>query len=103
MHQFVARRRMCWKLLNELDPEIELSEGHRAADMLLVLAGLDRGERIMIQASIANARNFEKIADVLVVQHPRIRMREARTVAPSCPPSGRFVKGKRQQERRWKE
>ena len=76
-------------MLKELDLEIELSEGHRA-DMLLDLAGLDRGERIMIQASIANARDFDKIADALVVQHPRIHMREVRTGAPS----GRFVKGK---------
>ena len=95
MHQFVARRRRCWKLLKELDPEIELSEGH-GADMLLDLAGLDRGERIMIQASIANARDSDKIADALVVQHPRIHMREARAGASS----GRFVKRKRQKERR---
>jgi len=50
MHQFIDRRKRCWKLLKELDPEIELSEGHRA-DMLLDLAGIDRNERIMIQAS----------------------------------------------------
>ena len=60
MHQFVSRRRRCWTLLKELDNEIELSEGHRA-DMLLDLAGLDKPERTMIQASIANARVFEKL------------------------------------------
>ena len=41
MTQYVSRRKRCWKLLKELDPEIELSEGHRA-DMLLDLSGLDR-------------------------------------------------------------
>jgi hypothetical protein len=35
------------ELLKELDPEIELSEGHRA-DMLLELAGLDRHEKFMV-------------------------------------------------------
>jgi len=75
MHQFVSRRRRCWKLLKEFDKEIELSEGHRA-DMLLDLAGLDRNERTMIQASIGNARDFEKIADALIVQHLRIHLRE---------------------------
>ena len=90
MHRFISRRRRCWKLLKELDPEIELSEGHRA-DMLLDLAGLDKNERIMIQASIGNARNFEKIADALVVQHPRIHMRESRSTATH---PGRHVKGK---------
>ena len=55
----------------ELDPELNLSEGHRA-DMLLDLSGLERTERTMIQASIGNARDFDKIAEALVVQHPRI-------------------------------
>ena len=74
MQQYISRRRRCWKLLKELDPEIVLSEGHRA-DMLLDLAGLDRNERTMIQASIGNARDFDKIADALVVQHPRIHLK----------------------------
>ena len=81
MHQFVSRRRRCWKLLKELDPEIELSEGHRA-DMLLDLAGLDANSRTMIQASIGNARDFDKIADALQVQHPRIHLKN---VAPTKP------------------
>ena len=58
--------------------------------MLLDLAGIDRNERIMVQASIGNSRNFEKIADALVLQHPRIHMRGNRT--PTTP--RRFVKGK---------
>ena len=73
MHQYISRRRRCWKLLKELDPEIVLSEGHRA-DMLLDLAGLDKNERTMIQASIGNARDFEKIANALIVQHPRVHL-----------------------------
>ena len=71
MQQFISRRRRCWNLLIELDPEMNLSEGHRA-DMLLDLAGLEKTERTMIQASIGNARDFDKIAEALVVQHPRI-------------------------------
>jgi len=74
MHQYISRRQRCWKLLKELDKEIVLSEGHRA-DMLLDLAGLDKNERTMIQASIGNARDFEKIAEALVVQHPRVHMK----------------------------
>jgi hypothetical protein len=50
-----------------------LSEGHRA-DILLDLAGLDKNERTMIQASIGNARDFDKIAEALIVQHPRVQM-----------------------------
>ena len=77
MTQYVSRRQRCWKLLKELDPEIELSEGHRA-DMLLDLAGLDRQEKIMVQASVNNVRTFDKIADALILQHPRIHLREAK-------------------------
>ena len=77
MTQYVSRRQRCWKLLKELDPEIELSEGHRA-DMLLDLAGLDKHEKIMVQASVNNARTFERIADALVLQHPRIHLKESR-------------------------
>ena len=50
-----------------------LSEGHNA-DMLLDLAGLDKSERVMIQESIGNARDFDKIADAMIVQHPRIHI-----------------------------
>ena len=55
MQQYTSRRRRCWKLLTELDPEIKLSEDHRA-NMLLDLAGLDKNERIMIQASMQPTR-----------------------------------------------
>lgn len=74
MHQYISRRKRCWKLLSELDPELVLSEGHRA-DMLLDLAGLDKHERTMVQASIGNVRDFDKIAEALVVQHPRIHLK----------------------------
>ena len=78
MQQYVSRRKRCWKLLKELDPEIVLSEGHRA-DMLLDSAGLDKHERTMIQASIGNARDFDRVADALVVQHPRIHLKHTPT------------------------
>ncbi len=77
MKQYISRRSRCWKLLKELDPEIELSVGHRA-DMLLDLAGLDKNERTMIQASISNERDFQKVADALITQHPRIHVSDHR-------------------------
>ena len=51
--------------------------------MLLDLAGIDKDQRIMVQASIANARDYEKVADALVVQDPRIHLRESRTSSTS--------------------
>jgi hypothetical protein len=70
----VRRRRRCWNILQELDPEIELSEGH-CADLLLDPAGIDENGRIMTQASISNARDFEKVADALIAQHPHAHVR----------------------------
>ena len=81
MQQYISRRKRCWKLLKEMDPQIELSEAHRA-DMLLDLAGIEKNERTMIQASIGNVREFDKVADALVLQHPRIHVREQRRAKP---------------------
>ena len=88
MQQYMSRRRRCWNLLIELDPEMNLSEGHRA-DMLLDLAGLEKTERTMIQASIGNARDFDKIAEVLVVQHPRIHTKTTGGKGNSIPKFGK--------------
>ena len=68
-----------------------LSEGHRA-DMLLDLAGLERNERTMIQASIGNARDFDRIADALIVQHPRIHLKG--TLKQAAKPKGGKTTGK---------
>ena len=103
MTQYVSRRLRCWKLLKELDPEIELSEGHRA-DMLLELAGLDRHEKIMVQASVNNARTFERIADALILQHPRIHLKESRrtSVGKGTSSKGKGKGGKGYFRRRYK-
>ena len=53
----VSGRRRCCTLLVQMDPVIHLSEGHRS-DMLLDLSGLTREERVMVQASINNERDF---------------------------------------------
>ena len=79
-------------MLTELDPEIMLSEGHRS-DMLLDLAGLEKDKKLLIQASIGNARDFEKIAEALLVQHPRIHLTEK-----SQPSSHKGGKGPKRQK-----
>ena len=109
MQQYISRRRRCWNLLIELDPEMNLSEGHRA-DMSLDLAGLGKTERTMIQASIGNARDFDRIAEALVVQHPRIHIKTTGGKGKSHPklgkgcamrPKGRS-KGKGGKSRQWR-
>ena len=60
-----------------MDQVIHLSEGHRS-DVLLDLSGLTREERVMVQASNNNERDFDRVADALIMQHPRIHLRERR-------------------------
>ena len=65
MKQYVSRRRRCWILQVHMDPVIHPSEGHRS-DMLLDLSGLTSEERVMIQASISNERDFDRVAEALI-------------------------------------
>ena len=76
MKQHVSRRRRCWTLLDQMDPVRHFSEEHRS-DMLLDLSGLTREERVMVQASMSNERDFDRVADALIIQHPRIHLRES--------------------------
>ena len=76
MKQYVLRRRRCWTLLVQMDQESHLSERH-GSDMPLDLRGLTREERVVVQASIHNERDFDRVADALNIQHPRIHLRES--------------------------
>ena len=76
MKQYVSRRRRFWILLVQMDPLIHLSEGHRS-DMLLDLSGLTREESVMVKDSICNERGFDRVAEALIIQHPRVHLRES--------------------------
>ena len=47
--------------------------------MILDLSGLTREERVMVQASISNTREFDRVAEALIIQHPRNHLRESMT------------------------
>ena len=72
-----------WTLLVQMDPVIHLSVGHRSLTPL-DLSGLTREKRVMVQASINNERDFDRVAEALIIQLPRTHLRE----------SQRRVKGK---------
>ena len=76
MKQYVSRRRRCRILLVQMDPVIHVSGGHRS-DMLLYLSGLIRKERVMVQTSISNERDFDRVAEAFIIQHPRIHLWES--------------------------
>ena len=45
--------------------------------MLLDLSGLTREERVMVHLSLSNERDFDRVAEALIIQHPRILFRES--------------------------
>ena len=55
---------------------MHLSEGHRS-DMLLDLGGLTREVGVMVQASTRHKRDFDRVAEALIIQHPRAHLRES--------------------------
>ena len=61
-----------------MDPVILLCEGHRSY-MLLDLSGLTREERAMIQASIGNERDFDCVAEALIIHIDEFHLQESRS------------------------
>ena len=57
--------------------------------MLLDLSGLTREDRVMVQPSISNERDFVRVAEGLIIQHPRIHLRESQRRA-KCKGKDRF-------------
>ena len=92
-----------------MDSVSHFSEGHRS-DMLLDLSGLTREERVMVQASTSNERDFDRVADALIIQHPRIHLRESQRRAKGKDkggfkrvdnPNARWFRGKKQRQTHW--
>jgi len=72
-----------------------LSMGHRA-DLLLDMAGLDYNQKLMLQSSVQNVRDFEPIAEALLQQHPNIHKREGRASTSHDKGSSASHRGARQ-------
>ena len=43
--------------------------------MFLDLSDLTREERVVIQESISNERDFDRVVEALIIQHPRSKRR----------------------------
>lgn len=67
----VFRRRRWWTRLKALDPKCNMSQ-NILADMLLDGSRLDWTERLMVLTSVGNKKEFDKVADAMVTQHPRV-------------------------------
>ena len=46
--------------------------------MLLDLSSLSREDRVMVQASISFERDFDRVAEALIIQHPCIHLQESK-------------------------
>ena len=49
-----------------MHPVIHLSEGHRS-DMQMDRSSLIREERVMVQASISNESDFDRVVNALII------------------------------------
>ena len=81
MHLFVARRRVAWQRIRELDDKVMLSNEMRA-DMLLETANISVAQQQMVISSINNDRDYDKVAEALIFQHPTIDKMETPRRSP---------------------
>ena len=78
--------------------------------MLLDLSGLTREERVMVLASISSERDFDRVAEALIIHHPRIHLWESRRRAKGKGKdvfkrvdnsNARWFRGKRKRQTHW--
>ena len=72
---FVSRRRRWWKMLKSMDRTIGLSSEIRG-DLMLESSGLTADQQLMVLTSISNDRDFDKLADALMEQRPKIHVND---------------------------
>ena len=75
MVSYISRRRRWWKLVTKLDPKLVMSDD-MLGSLLLDHAGLSPSENLMVLTSTGNVTTFDKIKDVLILQHGRIHIRQ---------------------------
>ena len=74
MVSYVSRRRRWWTLVKKLDPKMVLSD-EMLGSLLLDHSGLNHHESLMVLTSTGNETQFDKIKDVMILQHPRIHLK----------------------------
>ena len=77
MVSYISRRKPWWKLVTKLDPKLSLSD-EMLGSLLLDHAGLSPEENLMVMTSTGNVATFDKIKDVLILQHGRIHIRKGK-------------------------
>ena len=75
MVSYISRRKRWWNMVKKLDKSMVISDAMLGA-FLLDNAGLSEQETFMVLTSTGNNTNFDKVKDVLILQHGRIHLRK---------------------------
>ena len=75
MISYISRRKRWWKLVTKLDTKLVMSDD-MLGSLLLDHGGLPSQENLMVMTSTGNVTSFDKIKDVLILQHGRIHIRQ---------------------------
>ena len=68
MASCIERRTQWWKLMQEHDPSVAISEEIRG-DQLLENSGLNGDQKNLIMVSTGNSTNFDSVKEALIAQH----------------------------------
>jgi hypothetical protein len=73
MVSYASRRRRWWNMVTKLDSKMVLSD-EMLGSLLLDHSGLSSHEGLMVLTSTGNVTAFDKVRDVLILQHSRIHL-----------------------------
>ncbi len=77
MSSYVMRRRAWWSALQDLEEDMRVSETI-LSEQLLANAGITEDQRLMVRTMLQGNMSFNRVAEELLAQHPRIQDRERR-------------------------
>ncbi|CAE7536321.1 RE2 [Symbiodinium microadriaticum] len=107
MAQYILRRRAWYRAMTDLSTDLKLPD-LVLTEQLLLNSGLNDDQRLMIRTVVGDKMNFDRVAEELVNQHPRIhekgayhpfRKNEYKGFPSSSPPSKGGPKGYRPKPR----
>ncbi len=77
MSSYVMRRRAWWSALQDLEEDMRVSETI-LSEQLLMNAGITEDQRLMVRTMLQGNMSFNRVAEELLAQHPRLHDRERR-------------------------
>ena len=78
MVSYIRNLKSWWKPLRALGPKVETNP-EILPELFLEASGLNESQQLMILTSTGNEHGFDKIAEALMNQHPRIQSEKRRS------------------------